>query len=151
MHFAYRPRFCGAALGALLALSACGSSKAPPPAPKPTGYRIAQRDLLLPEPRDVCRTQEAAFLRDLLLRVSQALPVGTRDFAFEDFVPDKSPEGTPRALVRFRAATGSGKARLMYASGAFDASRCTVGPLTGGIGQGPEDPERSEPFAEAAR
>lgn len=107
----------------------------------PATYRIEKADLYAPEVHDICQARDAAFLRNLLLEVSKALPAGTSEFDFTRFDVVPGPHGAGYlALVQFQArAKGSAQAEAMYAKGPFAPDDCTVGALTIGLGQGPSD------------
>lgn len=126
----------------------CGSANdAPAPAASPTGYFIGKADLSGAQPRDICTARNPAFLRDLLLRVTAALPPGTSGFAFEDFGAQPIPgKQGMTAVLHFRAASPGGSAQPMFAAGPFDPESCIVGVMHGGAGSGPDDPALSRPF-----
>lgn len=128
-------------------ISACSSGE---PVAEPTSYTIEKADLTAAEPGDICRTKDAAFLRNLLLRITGALPPGTSSFEFVAFNVPSMPEGKGmQATVRFRAAPPGGKPKTMYAAGAFDPKDCRVGRLIGGPGEGSDDPDAKTTFEEA--
>lgn len=147
----------GAFLGAnawsvavLVMLTACGSAEeARQPDAKPTGYTILKADLYAASPADICRARDAAFLNALVQRVSAALPPGTSSFDFVEFRADVPANGkAASALLRFRTNGTDGAAVTMYAVAPFDPQTCAVGPISGGVGQGPDDPGASVTFRE---
>ncbi|EHJ59402.1 hypothetical protein NSU_3734 [Novosphingobium pentaromativorans US6-1] len=137
-------------LALLAMLTACGSAeKASQPDPMPTSYTIRKADLYAASPADICRAKDAAFLNALVQRVSAALPPGTSSFDFVDFRADVPANGkAASAQLRFRTSGPDGAEVTMYASGPFNPQTCVVGPMTGGIGQGPDDPNAAVSFNE---
>lgn len=121
-------------------LSACTPNQQDPtPGAEPTSYHIESADLAAAEPGDICRSRDAAFLRNLLLRVTAILPAGTSAFEFVSFDVEDDPEDDGSlATVRFRATLPGEKPEEMVATGAFDAPSCAVGPLA----SGPDRPAR---------
>ncbi|MED5543765.1 MAG: hypothetical protein VYD90_00790 [Pseudomonadota bacterium] len=115
--------------GALLALALCACSPdAPEPAPTPTTYAIDKADLSAPEPADICRTRNAAFLRDVLLQISAVLPPGSRGLDFRQFRVDEADDkGTWTATVGFQVALPGEPAQAMRAVASFDPEDCTTG------------------------
>jgi len=134
----------------LTMLCACGSStQAPAPSTAPTSYSIRKANLYAAIPNDICRSRNAAFLNELVQRVSAALPPGTSSFDFVDFqavVPKNGKAAS--AVVQFRTSGPDGTPVTMYAAGSFDPKTCVVGPMTGGVGQGPQDPQATVTFKE---
>lgn len=129
-------------------LSGCGGSEpVPAPSETPTSYYLRKADLYREVPNDICRTKDAAFLQDLVQRVSAALPAGTQSFDFEDFNAHSAFDGKGmEAVLRFRAGD-AGDAVMMYAVGPFDPSTCHVGRMKGGVGADPHDPRSTVTFA----
>lgn len=125
-------------LVAIGSLSACGPNQpVPEPSTEPTSYHIESADLAAAEPGDICRSRDAAFLRNLLLRVTAILPAGTSAFEFVSFDVEDDSEGDGKlATVRFLATLPGGKPQEMYATGAFETPGCAVGPLVSGVGSG---------------
>ncbi|TYC85479.1 hypothetical protein [Novosphingobium sp. BW1] len=133
-------KMAGAALLAL-ALCAC-SSQAPEPAPTPTTYDIDKADLSAPEPGDICRTRNAAFLRDVLLQISAVLPSGSRGLDFRKFRVDQADnKGLWTATVGFQVGLPGEPAQAMHAVASFDPEDCTTGEWSvrdGGTGEASE-------------
>lgn len=109
------------------ALTACGP-ETPEPGPTPTTYDIEKSDLIAPEPNDICRTRKPAFLRDLLLQITEGLPPGSSGFDFRNLSVDRpEPNGKWTVTVRFEAALPGETAQIMRAVAAFDPENCTTG------------------------
>lgn len=129
---------------AMLALAGCSQNAEPdarPDAPAPKSYFVREADLYRDPPGDICRAKDAAFLTDLIARVTDALPSGTSWTALEDFNAHGAFHGKGmEAVLRFRATIGGGAPVLMSLSGPFDAPTCQVGALAGGVGADPHDP-----------
>lgn len=130
-----------------LALAGCGGKDNGAPARAPSTYHIGKADLARIVPNDICQAQDAAFLRNLLLRVTAALPPGTQGFTFEDFdVRDLHGEAGKQAILRFSSAAADGHPQMMFAAGPFNPASCTVGPMTGGTGSGPDAADAMQTF-----
>lgn len=112
---------------------------APDPAPTPTTYAIAKADLTAAAPRDICRTRDAAFLRNVLLKISAALPPGSSGFDFTDFsVAESGADGKRTATVRFRIALPDKPAQTLHAVASFDPETCATGEWAVDPGEGEE-------------
>ncbi|MEJ2408764.1 MAG: hypothetical protein P8Y58_09205 [Novosphingobium sp.] len=137
----------GLAAIAALALAGCGAPADDPAPGPPESYHIDKPDLYRAAPHDICRFRDAAFLRNLILRVTAALPPGTRGFDFTAFDAREIPDTkSMEAILRFRASGSDGQARMMYATGPFDPATCAVGAMTGGTGSEPHAPDAKETF-----
>ncbi|KHK87760.1 hypothetical protein, partial [Novosphingobium malaysiense] len=120
----------GGACLAVMLVTACGGSSEP--AAEPTSYHIQKEALYASTTTDICRAKDAAFLRNLLLRVSSVLPEGTSGFDFVDFdVTGMSEDENARAVIRFRAVPSGEQPEAMYAVGSFRPEDCIIGPLQG--------------------
>ncbi|WP_067739133.1 hypothetical protein [Novosphingobium naphthalenivorans] len=130
-----------------LMLAGCGGQQDQAPPQTPASYHIGKADLARATPNDICRARDAAFLRNLLLRVTAALPPGTQGFDFADFdARDMAGGKGMEAVLRFHSAGPDGHAQMMYAAGPFDPATCTVGPMAGGTGGGPHAAGAAETF-----
>ncbi|MCJ2188092.1 hypothetical protein [Novosphingobium beihaiensis] len=132
---------------AALMLAGCSAGQDTEPASPPASFHIDKASLYRAEPDDICRFKDTAFLQRLTLRVTAALPPGTRGFDFVDFDAHTAPEGQGmEAVLRFRSSSADGQARMMYAAGPFDPATCAIGQMTGGTGAGPHAPDAVETF-----
>ncbi|MCJ2179343.1 hypothetical protein [Novosphingobium album (ex Hu et al. 2023)] len=132
---------------AVLLVAGCGGPDDSAPAQPPAGFHIGKADLTRAAPNDICQSRDAAFLRNLILRVTSALPPGTQGFDFEDFNVAKVQEGEAmEAVLRFKSTGADGHPQMMYAFGPFDPATCAIGPMTGGAGTTPHAAGAMETF-----
>lgn len=74
--------------------------------------------------------KDAAFLRNLLLRVSKVSPEGTSGFEFVRFDASGPYEGRGMmAMIRFRAKLPGEAVQTMRGTASFDPKTCEVGEL----------------------
>ena len=111
----------------------------------PTTYSIYPSDLYREVPKDFCRSLDPEFLRTLIKRARQGVPVQLGgSFKFEDFSVTDGYEGKNReAILRFTVSDGRTPPTMMYAVGAFDPNGCRVAELR--VGEGPSPYAASNP------
>jgi len=123
-------------LALLASLAACEGAADQVSSPSPETYSIARADLWNPEPQDICRAADPAFLDTALQRVRDVLPADhIESLEFHDFnVTDPAPSGEREANLRFWFVDNTGAREMWTANAPFVADECSVGEMVVGKG-----------------